>query len=123
MRRVLSEGLGVDVDGEFEVERAHRSLAPVPNDGQPPRPVLIRFLQQSARDKAVKVARERRGIEWEGIRLSLFPDMTQELAEKRKTHNREESAAAAQCEIHTGSSSVPVIHMEGEEPNLHKIFN
>lgn len=92
VRRVLSEGLGVDVDGEFEVERAHRSLAPLPNDGQPPRPVLIRFLRKSARDKVVKAARERRGIDWEGIRLSLFPDMTQELAEKRKTFTTVERA-------------------------------
>lgn len=90
VRRVLSEGLGVD--GEFEVERAHRSLAPLPNDGQPPRPVLIRFLRKSARDKVVKAARERRGIDWEGIRLSLFPDMTQELAEKRKTFTTVERA-------------------------------
>ena len=59
MRGVLSEGLGVDIDGEFEVERAHRSLAPVPNDGQAPRLVLVRFLRQSARDKVVKAVRER----------------------------------------------------------------
>ena len=54
VRRVLSEGLGIDVDGEFEVERAHRSPAPVPNDGQPPRPVLFRILRQSASDKVVR---------------------------------------------------------------------
>ena len=57
----------------------------MPNDGQPPRPVLIRFVRQSARDKVVRAARENRGIEWEGMRLSVFIDMTQELAEKRKT--------------------------------------
>lgn len=76
MKKVLSEGLGIDMEGEFEIERAHRILAPMPSEDQPPRPVLIRFLRQSAR--------ERRGIEWEDAKLSVFPDMTRELAEKRK---------------------------------------
>ena len=93
----------------------------MPNDGQPPRPVLIRFVRQSARDKVVRAARENRGIEWEGMRLSAFTDMTQELAEKRKNfYICEEVAATAQHEIHAGASRVPAIHMEGDEPEFRK---
>lgn len=84
VKKVLSEGLGIDMEGEFEIERAHRILAPMPSEDQPPRPVLIRFLRQSAREKVLRAARERRGIEWEDAKLSVFPDMTRELAEKRK---------------------------------------
>ncbi len=84
VKKVLSEGLGIDMEGEFEIERAHRVLAPMPSEDQPPRPVLIRFLRQSAREKVLRAARERRGIEWEDLKLSVFPDMTRELAEKRK---------------------------------------
>ncbi|KAF7640702.1 hypothetical protein LDENG_00021950 [Lucifuga dentata] len=57
----------------------------MPNADRPPRPVLIRFLRQSARDKVISAAKAKRGLDWEGCRLSLFPDMTKELAEKRKT--------------------------------------
>lgn len=85
VKKMLRDGLGVDVDGEFEIERAHRVLAPIPNEDQPPRPVLIRFLRQSAREKVLKAVREKRGMEWEGAKLSVFPDMSRELAEKRKT--------------------------------------
>lgn len=46
--------------------------------------MLIRFLRQSARDKVVTAAIEKRGFEWEGCRLSVFPDMTKELTVKRK---------------------------------------
>ena len=45
VKKMLSVGLGVDIEGEFEIERAHRALAPVPNENPPPIPVLIRFLR------------------------------------------------------------------------------
>lgn len=85
VKKVLSAGLGIDMEGEFEIERVHRILAPMPSEDQPPRPVLIRFLRQSAREKVLRAVRELRGIEWEDVKLSVFPDMTKELAEKRKT--------------------------------------
>lgn len=46
--------------------------------------VIIRFLRQSARDKVVNAAKEKCGFEWKGCRLSVFPDMSRELAENRK---------------------------------------
>ncbi|CAM4678320.1 unnamed protein product [Leuciscus chuanchicus] len=42
VKKVLSEGLGIVMEGEFEIERVHRILAPMPSEDQPPRPVLIR---------------------------------------------------------------------------------
>lgn len=39
--KFLSEGLGIDPDGRFEIERAHRALATRPSADQPPRIVLI----------------------------------------------------------------------------------
>ncbi len=86
VKKILDEGLGVRADtAEFEIERVHRLLVPVPDPERPPRPVLIRFLRQSARDKVVTVVKEKRGIVWEECQLSVFPDMTKELAKKRKS--------------------------------------
>eukprot|EP00064_Thunnus_orientalis_P013841 superscaffoldBa00002314_g13882 len=45
---------------------------------------LIRFLRQSVRDKVVITAKQKWGFKWKGCRLSVFPDMKKELAEKRK---------------------------------------
>ena len=84
IQKILAEGLGICVDPEFEIERVHRTLAPMPDPDRPPRPVLIRLLRQSARDKVITAAKEKRGVEWEGCRLSAFLDMTKELAERRK---------------------------------------
>lgn len=84
LRKILSEGLGVDLVGEMEIERVHRQLGSVPNPDQPPRPVLIRFLRQSARDKVINMPKEKRGFTWGECHLSIFPDMSRELAQKRK---------------------------------------
>lgn len=72
---------------EFEIERAHRTPVPMPGPNEPPRAILVRFLRSSAREKVLRVAREKRGINWEGAKLSFFEDVTRELAEKRKAFN------------------------------------
>lgn len=80
----MDEGLGVQAAGEFEIECTHRTPTSQPDPNRQPRPALIRFLWQSAREKIVDVTREKCSFEWEGCRVSLFPDMTGELAKKRK---------------------------------------
>ena len=66
------------------MERAHGMAAPRPGMDQLPRPVLIRFLRQSAWEKVLALAREKRGILWENLRLSVFPNVSRELVLKRK---------------------------------------
>lgn len=83
VEKILSEGLGLTGPG-FEIERAHRSLAPMPDPDQPPRTIMMCFLRSSVRDKVLQVAREKRGIEWENCKLSFFEDLAKELADKRK---------------------------------------
>lgn len=86
VQRILEEGLGVQTcSAEFKLEKIHRLLAPTPDLERPPRPVLIRFLRQSAKEKEIYAAKEKLGLVWEGCRLSIFPDMTKELADKRKS--------------------------------------
>lgn len=59
VQKILSEGLGVQNGAEFNIERVHRALVPMPDPNKPPRIVLIRFLRQSARDKVVNAAKEK----------------------------------------------------------------
>uniref|UniRef100_A0AAR2JAN4 L1 transposable element RRM domain-containing protein n=1 Tax=Pygocentrus nattereri TaxID=42514 RepID=A0AAR2JAN4_PYGNA len=85
IEKILSEGLHMHIDNEFEIERAHRSPGFRPDENQPPRLIMIRFLRSTARDKVLKAARENGGAVWNGCNISLFPDMSKELAERRKT--------------------------------------
>ena len=79
VHKIISEGLGVEMDEEFKIEWVHRQMAPMPNTDQP---VLIHF--QLAQNKVTGAAKEKRGFEWGKCRLSLFSDMSKELANKRK---------------------------------------
>ena len=62
VHRIISEGLGVEMDEEFKIERVHRQMALMSNMDQPPRPVLIHF--QLARNKVTGAAKEKRRFEW-----------------------------------------------------------
>lgn len=84
LSEILSEGLGIDSDGEFEIERAHRAFTPRPDADRPPRIVLMKFLRSSAREKVLQAAREKGMIEWGGCRISFFPNMSRELANRRR---------------------------------------
>ena len=54
------------------------------DENRPPKTVHIHFLRSTAWDKLLKVAKENGGVQWEGRRLSFFPDLSKELAMKRK---------------------------------------
>lgn len=64
VQKIFTEGLGVWADAEFEI--GHRLLAPILDPELPPRPVVIRFLRQSASNKVITAAKEKWGFVWEG---------------------------------------------------------
>uniref|UniRef100_A0AAV2JM17 L1 transposable element RRM domain-containing protein n=1 Tax=Knipowitschia caucasica TaxID=637954 RepID=A0AAV2JM17_KNICA len=83
VQKILSDGLELN-GGEYEIERCHRSLAPRPDPDKPPRIILVRFLKYIAREKVLAAAKKKKGIQWDGCRLSLFEDMTKERSARRK---------------------------------------
>ena len=93
INKILSEGLGLVVESEFEIERAHRSPGSRPNNAQSPRLIMMKFLRSTARDKVLKAASEKGRAVWGGCNISLFPDMTKKLAERRKTFFEVETTA------------------------------
>lgn len=87
VRLIFSEALGVDVS-ETELQRVHRSLGPMPEENRPPRPIIMRFHSFLERERVMAAVRAKvRGsgaIMWKGSKISLFPDMTRDVAEKRR---------------------------------------
>lgn len=87
VRQIISEALGVELD-RTQLQRVHRTAGPVPDEDRPPRPIVMRFLSFLERERVLDAAREKykkkEVIVWRGCRLSFFPDMTRETAEKRK---------------------------------------
>lgn len=83
VQKILCDGLELN-GGDYEIERCHRSSGPRPDPNQPPRIILVRFLKYTAREKVLAAAKKKKGILWDGCRLSLFEDMTKERSARRR---------------------------------------
>uniref|UniRef100_A0A3Q1EIL4 L1 transposable element RRM domain-containing protein n=1 Tax=Acanthochromis polyacanthus TaxID=80966 RepID=A0A3Q1EIL4_9TELE len=68
VRNIIAEALGVELD-PVQLQRVHRTPVPMLEDNNPPRQIIMR---------------KKESVIWKGCKLSFFPDMTSETAEKRK---------------------------------------
>lgn len=68
----------------FVIERAHRSLGPRPKPGAPPSPIIAKVLNYRDRDAALRQARDKKTLQYEGSEISLYPDYTARVQEARK---------------------------------------
>ncbi|KAI4891056.1 hypothetical protein NFI96_008103 [Prochilodus magdalenae] len=68
----------------LDIERAHRTPSFKPPLNESPRPVLIRFLRYQDREKILRLAKEKRNITIQEKRVNFFPDLSPELARRRK---------------------------------------
>lgn len=67
----------------YAVERTHRvPTRPLPL-GHPPRPVLARLLNYRDREIIIRLARECRNIQFNGARISFYPDFSAEVQRNR----------------------------------------
>lgn len=80
----LPEWLDLAPDSRFEIERAHRSLGPVPGANRPPRSVLVRFLRYTDKEFILQAARRKRSISHDGSQLRFFQDVSAEVLKKRR---------------------------------------
>ena len=87
LRKVIPQMLNIGFQGDLEIDRAHRSLARRRPDGQPPRPILARFLRFQDRERISEAARKM-GKDWDEHRIMVFPDYSKLVAEKRAAFNQ-----------------------------------
>lgn len=57
VRAIISETLGIDLS-ETELQRVHRTSAPLPNQDQPPRPIVMRFQNYLEKERVLAAARQ-----------------------------------------------------------------
>lgn len=82
----LKELLGEETfSPQFVAERAHRvPTRPLP-PGAPPRPFLIKLLNYRDRDAALRAARKKGDLQYQGSRVSLYPDYSAALQKQRSS--------------------------------------
>ncbi|KAL6467852.1 hypothetical protein MHYP_G00235290 [Metynnis hypsauchen] len=69
------------------VDRAHRTLAPKPKSGDPPRPVIARLHYYENCVEILRKARRQQRITVSNMKLSVFPDFTAKVARARAAFN------------------------------------
>ena len=111
VKKILNDGLGLQ-GAEYEIERSHRSGGPRPDDNQPPRMILVKFLRYTAQQKVLAAAKKNR-VRWEDCSLSIYEDLTKERSDLRRRFSPDhENFIGASGETHA-------VHMEGEEMELY----
>lgn len=87
IQQKLPGWLKLSLDKPIELERAHRSLRPLPDPGKPPRPVLIRFLRFRDKELILQSAKKTSIIEG-NAKLTIRQDLSAEVRRKRKEFDR-----------------------------------
>ena len=57
-------------------------------DGQPPRPILARFLRFQERERITEAARKMGKVHWDEHHIMVFPDYSKLVTEKRAAFNQ-----------------------------------
>ena len=99
LRKILSQLLGIasPPDG-WDIERAHRALAPRPPSTERPRPVIARFMRSGVRDMVLRAAREKNQLLLGDRAIMVFPDYSRDTQLKRAAF-RECKKALHDCHI------------------------
>lgn len=70
-----------------EIDRAHRSLAPKPDPGQRPRPVILRLHRYQTKDLLIREARRRGKLEYQGQPIRIVEDYSPEVQKQRAEYS------------------------------------
>lgn len=68
---------------QFSIERAHRVPFRPPQQGNPPRALLLKFLNHRDKINLLRRAREKGNIFYNGVRISIYPDFSPGLQKRR----------------------------------------
>ncbi|KAI4895083.1 hypothetical protein NFI96_026218 [Prochilodus magdalenae] len=76
-----------DLDKPPLVDQAHRTLAPKPKSGDPPRPVIAKLHYYEDCMEILRKARRQQRVTISNMRISVFPDFTARVARARAAFN------------------------------------
>lgn len=82
--KLLKDAMGSDVlDSDPQLDRAHRSLVPVPGPGKRPRPVIICCHSFKTKDLILREARMRGNLSHKGHPFRVYEDYAPDVAKHR----------------------------------------
>lgn len=85
VEQLLKSELALTADKSLQIQRAHRALARKPEQNQPPRSIVVHFLEFNTKEAVLKKAWGKK-IMMEGRRLSFDHAYATEVIQKRKAY-------------------------------------
>lgn len=85
MTNFLKEQLSLGEDVDFQIQRAHRSLGPKPQDTTTTRSIIVNFLRYDMKEKILKAAWEKK-ITYHGKIISFAHDLPTEINNKLREY-------------------------------------
>ncbi|XP_039538832.1 uncharacterized protein LOC120486756 [Pimephales promelas] len=85
---MLREKLELDTSLSFQIERAHRALAPRPPENAPPRSIVVNFLSYRMKEEILRSAWRKKGFVWQDRKVNIDHDYAPEVLRKRKEYNK-----------------------------------
>uniref|UniRef100_H3ABZ9 L1 transposable element RRM domain-containing protein n=1 Tax=Latimeria chalumnae TaxID=7897 RepID=H3ABZ9_LATCH len=74
--KVLPDLLHLPENLPIEIEKFHHSLGPCPTKEQHPRAFIVKLLCFPTKEKLFRAARDLGPLDWQGHKISLFPDFS-----------------------------------------------
>ena len=84
--KMLRESLNIPAETPLQIQRAHRALAPVPQEGAQPRSIVVKFLTYTMKEEVLKQAWDKKGFTWQNCKISLDHDYAPEVLAERKKY-------------------------------------
>ncbi|KAJ4946589.1 hypothetical protein JOQ06_024253 [Pogonophryne albipinna] len=86
MSRLIPQLLGPDAFPTLPIiERAHRSPTARQNSRASPRAIMIELLNFQDKVKILRLAREKKSLDYNGKHISIYPDFSPELTRRRRS--------------------------------------
>lgn len=75
------------LDSPPVLDRAHRSSAARPREGERPRPFILRVHHFQVKERLLRLSREKGQLIFRGKRVFIFPDFSADLVKRRAAYN------------------------------------
>lgn len=116
VRKIITEALGIELD-QAQLQRIHRSRAPMPDESCPPRPIIICFFSNLEWERVLAAARGKyrsgQSIVCGGLQAVFLPRYDKRVGrEKAEVYGGEEKVACPGCTFHPGIPSRAALHLE-----------
>ena len=82
VEELLKHNLALSPDKDLQIESAHSALGPAPQEGAPPRSIIVKFLR--TKEEILRIVHQKKGFTWKNKQINLDNVCAPSILKKRK---------------------------------------